>query len=394
MSIPDIKFTPEGLVLPTEQEILNALFDVFDKAFSTELNRNLETPQGQIITALTAIIADKNNQIAWLANNLDPLYSDGRMQDAIGNIYFLTRKGQINSTAICEFSGMPGTTIPANFELIDTNNNQWFLKKSVSILQNGTVESEVVANGTYSAERNTITKMKSAIVGLDAVINKTAAIKGTPIESRLDFGKRIRNSVAINSQGMVNTVYSKVANLEGVLDCYVTDNPTDNAITVGCTNYSLVPHSVYVAAVGGDEKEIAKTIWIYTGNGCDYNGNKQIDITDDNYQIPKPTYKIKFMRPTSTPIYFQVKVRRGAQVDYENTVKQAIINEFNNETINRIGQTLYAMEYSKAVINALTGSNLLDIDVSLTSSNYGDYVELGIDQYPTVSADNIKVLLI
>lgn len=394
MSFPDIQFTPEGLILPTEQEILDELFNIFDKCFNSKLNRNLETPQGQMVTALTAIIADKNNQIAWLANNLDPKFSDGRMQDAIGNIYFLSRKGQINSTAVCEFLGMPGTVIPKDFELVDTNGNSWFLNKEISILSTGVIDGEVTASGVYGAEKDTITTIKNSIVGLDRVTNHAAAIVGIEQESRADFGTRIKNSVAKNSQGMLGSIYSNVSDLTGVLDCYVIDNVKDTPITVGVTNYTLTPHSVYVAVVGGDENEIAKQIWIYTGNGCDYNGNTTITVTDDNYQTPKPTYEIKFMRPSSTPIYFRVKVRQGAQLDYENAVKQAIISTFQKETLNKIGSQLYAMSYANEIITALSGSKLLDIDISLSNDNYADYVELGIDQYPVISEENISVVLV
>ncbi|OBX10421.1 bacteriophage protein [Gallibacterium salpingitidis] len=394
MSLPDIQFTPEGVILPTEEDILNGLFDIFDTAFSSKLNRNLETPQGQLITSLTAIIADKNNQIAWLANNLDPTFSDGRMQDAIGNIYFLSRKGQINSTVVCEFTGMAGTVIPKGFELVDNNGNSWFLNKEISILSSGTVTGELTAAGVYSAEKNTITTIKSAIVGLDRVTNQEAAIIGIEKENRADFGTRIKNSVAKNSQGMLGSIYSNVSDLTGVLDCYVVDNVKDTPITVGVTNYTLTPHSVYVAVVGGDEAEIAKNIWIYTGNGCDYNGNTTVNVTDDNYQTPKPTYEVKFMRPNPTPIYFRVKVRQGAQLNYESAVKEAIINAFSRETLNKIGSQLYAMTYASDIITALSGSKLLDIDVSLSRDNYADYVELGIDQYPIVSSDSIEVILV
>lgn len=393
--IPDIEFKPEGLVMPTEQDILNGVFNMLDSAFGSELNRNLETPQGQLASSLTAILADKNNQIAWLYNNLDPMYSDGKMQDAIGNIYFLSRKGQINSTAVCEFVGAVGTVIPKGYEILDTNNNSWFLNENISILSSGKVNGNVTATGVYSAEKGGISKLRTSITGLDRVTNPEAAIVGVHKESRVEYGKRIKKSVAKNAQGMPATVYSNVSDLKGVLDCYVVDNRKHQAVTVGVTNYKLEPHSIYVAVVGGDDYEIAKTIWKFAGNGCDFNGNKSINIEDDLYHKPRPSYEIKFMRPENVPIYIQVKIRRGAEQGYEDIVKNAILEHSQRDVSDKIGGFIYGMDYSTSIIKALSSNTkLLDIDVSKSKGNYQDSLQLGIDQYPLITAENISVVLV
>ncbi|MFY1028342.1 baseplate J/gp47 family protein, partial [Actinobacillus seminis] len=270
-NVPDIQFTPEGLILPTEQDILQGVLSDFDAAFGGGMNKSLETPQGQLASSIAAIIADKNNQIAWLVNNLDPDYADGFMQEAIGKIYFLKRKGQVNSTAVCEFSGLPGTVIPKGFIVKDTADNDWVVDNEVSILNSGKVNGYMTAKGTYPATAGSITKINQAILGLDSVKNPIDAIKGTETESRYEFSERYKKSVAKNSLGMPESVYSNISELKGVVDCYVMDNPKGKEIRVGATSKILVPHSIYVAVLGGDDKEIAKTIWTFAGSGCDFN---------------------------------------------------------------------------------------------------------------------------
>lgn len=147
-NVPNIQFTPQGLILPTEQEILNGVLADFNDAFGGNLNKNLETPQGQLASSIAAIIADKNNQIAWLVNNLDPDYSEGFMQDVIGKLYFIKRKGQINSTVQCTFYGLPGTTIPKGFIVKDENNNDWVLDQEISILSSVKL-SEILQQKVY-----------------------------------------------------------------------------------------------------------------------------------------------------------------------------------------------------------------------------------------------------
>lgn len=393
-NIPRLQFTPQGLVIPTQQEVLNGVLADFNQAFGGGLSQNLETPQGQLATSLAAAICDRDNQFAWLLNNLDPAYSDGIMQDAIGNIYFIKRKGQINSTAVCEFIGLAGTTIPKGFIVRDQANNDWVLDEEISILETGRVQGHLTAKGIYPAEANSINVIHQSIIGLDRVTNPLNAVTGVALESRQDFAKRIKKSVAINAQGMPSAVYSNVANLKGVQDCYVIDNPKGIAVQVGTSHYSLKPHSVYVAVVGGNNDEIAQTIWRYSGNGCDFNGNTTVTVTDDTYTDPKPSYEIQFMRPSAVPIYFQVKLKQGAVQGSEELVKSSLVRTFEKGNKNKIGSTLYAVEFVADLVKSLPDEHLLDVKISLNRTAYTDSVEVGIDQYPAISAQNVSVVFV
>lgn len=393
-NVPNIQFTSQGLIMPTEQEILNGVLADFNDAFGGNLNKNLETPQGQLASSIAAIIADKNNQIAWLVNNLDPDYSDGFMQDAIGKIYFIKRKGQINSTVVCNFYGLPGTTIPKGFVVKDQANNDWILDQEISILSSGMVSGNLTATGIYQANANNVNKIHQSILGLDRVDNPNSSVVGTERESSAEFAERYKKSVAKNSLGMPASVYSNVASLNGVVDCYVVDNPKGSETSIGVTNKVLKPHSVYVAVLGGDDHEIAKTIWQYAGNGCDFTGDTTVNIEDDSYTVPKPTYEIRFMRPNLTPIYFQVKLRTGAIIGSSELVKSAILNAFNRQSRRKIGSTLYAIEFVSNVADALPKDHLLDIKIGKSKSSYTDSIELGIDQYPTLTDANISVVFV
>ncbi|MDO9914383.1 baseplate J/gp47 family protein [Glaesserella parasuis] len=393
-NVPNIQFTPQGLILPTEQEILNGVLADFNAAFGGNLNKNLETPQGQLASSIAAIIADKNNQIAWLVNNLDPDYSEGFMQDAIGKLYFIKRKGQINSTVQCTFYGLPGTTIPKGFIVKDENNNDWVLDQEISILSSGQVVGNLTAKGIYSATANSVNKIHQSILGLDRVDNHNPAITGTEKESGSEFAERYKKSVAKNSLGMPASVYSNVASLDGVVDCYVIDNPKSTETRIGITNKVLKPHSVYVAVLGGNDQEIAKTIWRYAGNGCDFTGDTTVNVEDDSYTVPRPVYEIKFMRPNLTPIYFQVKLRTDSVIGSAELVKSTIKNTFDKQNRRKIGSTLYAIEFVSDVVNALPKDHLLDIKIGKSKSVYADSIELGIDQYPTLTESNISVVFI
>ena len=96
-SVPTLTFTSTGVVLPTEADILAGVQTDIDSAFGGGTNPALETPQGQLASTLAAVTANKNSEIAYYVNQVDPQYASGRFQDAIGRIYFLTRHSYLGN---------------------------------------------------------------------------------------------------------------------------------------------------------------------------------------------------------------------------------------------------------------------------------------------------------
>lgn len=389
-NVPEIQFTEAGLQIPSEVEILEGVLADFNQAFGGGLNLNLETPQGQLASSFAAIIADKNNQIAQIVNQVHPDYADGFMQDAIAKIYFLERKQATKSVAVCTFMGLTETVIPKGFEVRDVNGNRWFTRETVLIGDGRTVKTEVYSDGQVEAKAGSINIIYQSLIGLDRVSNEQAAIVGVSVESREDFRKRRQQSVAINSHGTVNSVAANVLAIDGVKDVYVVDNPKGEYITQGTTNYRLKPHSIYVAAIGGNDEDIARTILTYAGNGCDFNGNQTLTIYDENYTDPKPSYEVSFMRPAAKSVFIKVTVSRGAQIGYQEIVKRAIQDEFKKHL--KIGGTIYASSFFPATINALPDSHILNIEIGFATNAYGTKVVLGIDQYPVIEDSKIEVI--
>ena len=386
--VPSVRFTPQGLQIPTETEVLNGVLADFNDAFGGGLNLNLETPQGQLASSLAAVIADKNNVIAELVNQIHPEYAEGVMQDAIAQIYFLQRKPATDSAVMCEFVGLPGTQIPQGFIVQDAAGNQWALQQEIGIPIGGKVSGTLIAAGQIEAPAHSVNVIYQALVGLDRVDNPRPAIPGRAEESRAEFAERRRRSVAVNAHGTPQAVYANVFALDGVRDVYVIDNPKGQSVQAGATNYTLKPHSIYVAAVGGDDTAVAEAVLRYAGCGCDFNGNTEITVYDHSYNDPKPAYQVAFMRPAELSVYFRIKIERGAFVGAETAIKQAVIASFKG----RIGANLYAIGYVAPVVQAVPNVHVLDVEIGLSAGSMGNSVAVGIDQTPVVRAENIEVV--
>ena len=386
--VPPVRFTPQGLQIPTETEVLNGVLADFNDAFGGGLNLNLETPQGQLASSLAAVIADKNNVIAELVNQIHPEYAEGVMQDAIAQIYFLQRKPATDSAVVCEFVGLPGTQIPQGFIVQDAAGNQWALQQEIGIPIGGKVSGTLIAAGQIEAPAHSVNVIYQALVGLDRVDNPRPAVPGRAEESRAEFAERRRRSVAINAHGTPQAVYANVFALDGVRDVYVIDNPKGQNVQAGATNYTLKPHSIYVAAVGGEDTAVAEAVLRYAGSGCDFNGNTEITVYDHSYNDPKPAYQVAFMRPAELPVYFRIKIERGAFIGADTAIKQAVINAFKG----RIGANLYAIGYVAPVVKAVPNVHVLDVEIGLSAGSMGNSVAVGIDQTPVVRAENIEVV--
>lgn len=397
-SVPQISFTPAGLVLPTEAAILTGVQADINTAFGGGVNPALETPQGQLASSEAAIIADKNAEVALIVNQIDPQYSDGRFQDAIARIYYLTRKPATSTSVTATLGGVASTVIPAGTLAQDTGGNTYSLTANATIGVGGTVNAEFqnIATGPIPCPAGSLIKVYQAISGWDTISNAADGTLGQDVETREDFEFRRKNSVAINSKGTPEAIYAAVFAVDNVLDVYVIDNPTGATVNTGATSYPVIAHSVYIAVVGGVDADIAAAIWNKKDVGCDYNGNTSVTVTDTSgYSYPYPTYTVKFERPASLAIKFAVEIVDDASLpsDIIPLTKAAIIARFNGTdgtTRERIGSTIFASRYYGAVPD---GTALISILIG-TSSPTLTQVPVGIDQKPTLSASDISVTLV
>lgn len=400
-SVPKLQFTDAGLVVPAETDVLAGVQADINAAFGGGLNPALETPQGQLASSQAAIIGDKNNEIAYFVNQVDPQYSDGRFQDAIGRIYFLTRKPATATAVTATLTGLPGTVVPAGTLAQDTSGNTYACSADATIAVTGTVNAEFqnIQTGPIPCAAGTLTQVYQAVPGWDAITNTADGTLGNNVESRADFEYRRKNSVALNGKGTPSTIYAEVFALPGVLDVYVKDNPSGETVLTGPTNYPLLPHSVYVAAVGGTDADVAAAIWRKKDVGCDYNGNTNVTVTDEScYNYPQPTYMVKFERPAALPVKFAVQLVNDVTLpsNIVALVKAAIIARFNGTdgtTRERIGSLILASRYYGAVVSAASNVSLISVLIG-TSTPTLSQVSVGIDQKPTLSESDITVTLV
>jgi len=399
-NVPALEFTQSGVSVPSEADVLTGVLQDNNSAFGGRLNPALETPQGQLATTWAFEIAEKNAQIANIANQVNPDFSSGRWQDAIARIYFIDRIPAQGTVVQATCIGLPGVVIPVGALAKDSSGNLYSCTQAGTIPNTGTITLSFTCTtpGPIACPAGTLTTIYKAIPGWDTINNLTDGVVGNLVESRSEFEARRQASVAMNSHGSVPSVYGAVLNVPGVLDAYVTENTTNAPIVQGSTSVTLAPHSLYICVVGGLAEDIAAAIWSKKSLGCDYNGNTTVIVYDkDGYDYPYPQYEVKYQIPTAASVFFAVQLQANPNMpaNVVDLVKDAITAAFNGTdggTRARIGSTLVAGRYYAGIAaispTVAVKSVLLGLDQpNLTS------VTLGIDQTPTLSPLNITVTL-
>ena len=107
----------DGIQMPDSAEVLAQVQAYWLAALGDALNVNPATPQGQLIASAAAAIQDKNSQLLTLAQMFNPRTADGQFQDALAQIYFLTRQPARSTVVQVLCTGLAGTVMAFNAAL-------------------------------------------------------------------------------------------------------------------------------------------------------------------------------------------------------------------------------------------------------------------------------------
>ena len=396
-----------GLYAPDTAVIREGVAEDWRQAFFDPdlppLDTEPTTPAGQLIDAEVAEIEAKNAEMLYLSNQFNPKVADGRWQDALGYIYFLTRKLEEPTVVTCQLRGLMGTVIPYGALVQSVSGHTLICNRSVSIGTGGVAETtfRVSDNGPVEIPAHSVTSIVTVIPGWDTVGNIAAGAVGRDMETRAEFETRRYASVAANAHGSTGAILGTIANLPGVLDVQVLENiGPDPVVKYGVT----VPgHGVTVCVYGGEDADIARAIYLKKDNGCDTGGNTSITYVAEDYH--NAVYDYLIMRPTTINFWIRITLGTGASLTEASAaaLKLALFQDFyglNEQSGNaRIGlaSTVYAARFYCPALAVEGSNNIQSIDIALkqtapASGAYADVVTIRGDQEPTMALDNITII--
>ncbi len=402
-----------GLKIPSTEEIREEVIKEWQQIFNNNLNTMPQSPQGQIIDSQTAHIATKNIEILKLSQQFNPLTAEGVWQDALGHIYFLKRKVAQSTRVVCFLLGLPGTYIPQNSKVSTSNDylssssdKIFYLENGCTLDENGRGVATFISEttGPIEVKANEINKIISVLPGWDSVINNDEGIVGRNEESQQEFEGRRYLSVSKNAHGSAAAVYGALADLENVVDLAVIENRKN--IVQEISGVRVNPHSLFISILGGNDKEIAQTIYQKLSAGCDTSGSLQIQHVAEEFSNAVYTYFIT--RPTPLSFEIQVKIRLTllTPATIEEDLQKKIFENFYglDETISsvstheaekvRMASTVYSSRFYNTIINNGV-EDLLSVKLRIKdTSEWFDEVFIPADKIPALAKEDVIIQII
>lgn len=406
--MPQLTFDPlVGMTAPDTATLRDLVAANWEEAFndgdgSPVLDTESATPAGQLVDSETMILAQINAELLYLFSMLNPRLAEGVWQDAIGYIYFLTRKIAQPTLATCTCTGLQGTVIPVGAQIRSDDGTRYECVNATTIPPSGSVDVlfQCMAAGPVECPAETLNKIVTVIPGWDTVINQAAGVTGRNRESQVDFENRRYESVAKNSHGALATLQGALYDVEGVIDCRVLENTQDDPITLH--GVEIPGHSVAICIYGGDVKDIARTIYLKKDAGCGTTGNTTIAHTADEPGFGNATYTYEILIPTPTNVGIRVTINKTdlTPTDVVTRIQNAIVSDFLGENPQsgnaRVGlaSTIYASRFAVAVVKTAGVQDLVSIEIKLGSGSYGPSITINGATEPVIQDTDIEVVVL
>lgn len=277
------------------------------------------------------------------------------------------RKGYIASRGKVTIEGDEGLIIPKGFKVCNEDNIIFLTTKEVE-LKGGKAEVSIIAEKAGEEGNLPAGDIKyqfNPIAGITKVYNEHETYNGADVETDYEFRERHYEAPSTGGSS-TEAIKSGVLSLEDVFDCDVYEN-------VEMVEKDGIPaKSIHTIVYGGEEQEIANTIFKYKSGGIRAFGEKYFEVIDEDGKI----YDIGFTRPVEKDIYVKVKIIPDDGYVGKEAVIRSIINYiggFDEDGIRYKGlKHNQDVIYNQVIRSVASLNGVLDtnIELSLDGKSY------------------------
>lgn len=199
-----------------------------------------------------------------------------------------------------------------------------------------------------------IREMVTLDTGIREIKNDIAPVPGRfeadDIEARQTFVKRC----ATRSKNMVESITAEIYNsVDNVLSVAGYENDTEDTDKEG-----RPPKSVEIIVDGGDDGEIANTIYQKKTNGIRAYGNIIMDVADGFGNI----HKVGFSRPDYLYVWLRIvitgKAGKAMAPNYIELTQESILEDSKNL---QVGDTVYLQTFLANIYSRVVSVSMVDI---------------------------------
>lgn len=325
--------TQNGFEIKRLSELKESLEDKLRNEFGNGIRTSPRSRFGVLIGITAGMLTQPWELAQGVYSAFRKSSAEGVHLENLAEIVGLTRLDATRSQVDLFCTGSAGTTIPSGSTVShEDTGTLWDTLEDVTLDSNGegTVPAQSQETGPIEAVSGTLTQIETPVTGWNNVTNNSDAEIGRPEESDDELRRRMVTDLAISGSTTPEAIKAKVKELSGVTSATVIEN------VLGSPDSANRPgHSFEVVIGGGDDTEIANTIWenkpagirtYSTGTGAQ---NVQVTIQDSEGR----DQDINFTRPTDVSIWIECEIIReqngqfALNADHKSAIQDAILAE-------------------------------------------------------------------
>ncbi|MGP9557223.1 baseplate J/gp47 family protein [Psychrobacter sp. AOP7-A1-24] len=369
--------------------LVDRLAEIQSKAravFGQDIDLSSDTMDGQHLGIFSEAIGDLDELAELVWQSFDPDLASGASLSRIAKISGIERSQGSYSIAELTLTGKPQALIPQGSVVTNENGSlKFFTVDDVKIGLTGTATINAIPEnmGPVSAPADTLTSIRTPIYGWDSVTNVNPASMGKNRETDQQLRLRRRDSVNKGNRNMIEALWAALSDLDGVADVAVIENNTNVNNNIG-----MPPHSIQAVVKGGDDKQIARTIWTSKTGGTEVVGSAVASITD----LAGNIQDIKFTRPSIVEVRVKVNITPRAGWSHKTAIqiRNAIFEFINSE--NRIGESLVPGTLFTPLM-IIGGFSINKIFLARKGFQYAEEtIDIGFSESVIVDINNIEIV--
>jgi uncharacterized phage protein gp47/JayE len=262
-----------GINIDNLNDRIDELNTALKAIYGENINLDQDTPDGQMVGIYSKLDIDAQESLVEIYNSRDPDTAVGVSLDTIAKLSGLLRNPPTKSTVSIDITtSQDNVTLPEEYTISDSNNQNWVIDEETTILTAGTQSVNFSSEnyGNVQALADTITTPVTIVIGVDSVTNPLDATAGTDEET--DEELRIRRALGTEkpSKSSIGSILSSLLNdVQNVTDAVVYENKTDTYDSVRDIN----ARTIWAVVEGGTDDDIAESLIKQKTIGADFKGS-------------------------------------------------------------------------------------------------------------------------
>ncbi|APA83240.1 baseplate J/gp47 family protein [Francisella tularensis] len=383
----------QGFTPKTFDEVYKEITNIFKIVFGDGFNIDPASPNGLFIQELTNKAIENENVKTLIFGGLyNPDITRDIWLESLCKLLGLNRKSPSQSSVICTISGKKGTKIPKGSQVMSTEKDYFYLIDDVIIPENGSIDATFLSKevGLVPVSAKSINKIVDNIVGWNAVINNNTGSLGSYMQTNASLRRDREEYLYLQGAGSIGSIKAALHSTKNVISVYVNDNKTNSSKTID--GVTIPANTIYCAVTGGNDKDIAASIYKKAPPGICLIGNTTIKGYDSENDI---SYEVSFQRPKITNVKIKIELTNNDNLpaNLKESVAKALVDNFNglsDDILKRVGIG-DIINVSRFYPTLLKMGIFLVQNIKINDTNE---IQLPADQIAVLEEKDVEVVLV